>query len=122
VHGGRESEEAPMADLAVTTRARAREGRQWRRVFLGGLLLWTASVLVTFWTANPNLGADRYPARQLPGPGHLRRLRPRHHSDKVLTGQRIFTTFLYGGVLGASILEAEFLGQPSLLTYLGIGC
>ncbi len=38
--------------------------------------------------------------------------------------QRIFSAFIYGGalgVLGGSILEAEFLKQPSALTYLGSG-
>jgi RsiW-degrading membrane proteinase PrsW (M82 family) len=47
-----------------------------------------------------------------------------HHADQVLTGQRIFTTFLYGGVLGvlgASVLEAEFRKEPSLGTYIGVG-
>ena len=47
-----------------------------------------------------------------------------HHAGQVLTGQRLFTTFLYGGVLGvlgASVLEAEFLREPSLATYIGVG-
>jgi protease PrsW len=124
VDGGRDSEEAPMADLAVTTRARAREGRQWRRVFLGGLLLWAASVLVTFWTANPNLVPTVILLGSFLVPVTFVVYALEHLSDKVLTGQRIFTAFLYGGVLGvlgASILEAEFLGQPSLLTYIGVG-
>ena len=46
------------------------------------------------------------------------------HADQVLTTQRIFIAFLYGGVLGvlgASILEAEVLKQPSGLTYVGVG-
>jgi RsiW-degrading membrane proteinase PrsW (M82 family) len=46
------------------------------------------------------------------------------HADQVLTTQRILVAFVYGGVLGvlgASILEAEFLKQPSGLTYLGVG-
>jgi protease PrsW len=46
------------------------------------------------------------------------------YADQVLTTQRIFIAFLYGGVLGvlgASILEAEFLKQPSGLTYVGVG-
>src|SRR6266540_370400 len=45
-------------------------------------------------------------------------------ADELVTTERIFTVFLYGGVLGvlgASILEAEFLKEPSGLTYLGVG-
>jgi protease PrsW len=46
------------------------------------------------------------------------------YADPVLTTQRILVAFLYGGVLGvlgASILEAAFLKQPSGLTYVGVG-
>jgi protease PrsW len=46
------------------------------------------------------------------------------HADQVVTAQRIFAAFVYGGVLGvlgASILEAAFLKQPSAPTYLGVG-
>jgi RsiW-degrading membrane proteinase PrsW (M82 family) len=45
-------------------------------------------------------------------------------ADQVVTPQRIFAAFVYGGVLGvlgASVLEAAFLTQPSLVTYLGVG-
>jgi RsiW-degrading membrane proteinase PrsW (M82 family) len=45
-------------------------------------------------------------------------------ADQVLTAQRILAAFVYGGVLGvlgASVLEAAFLTQPSALTYLGVG-
>jgi protease PrsW len=46
------------------------------------------------------------------------------HADQVVTAQRIFTAFVYGGVLGvlgASVLEAAFLRQPSGLAYFGVG-
>jgi protease PrsW len=46
------------------------------------------------------------------------------HADEVVTAQRIFTAFVYGGVLGvlgASVLEAAFLRQPSGLAYAGVG-
>jgi RsiW-degrading membrane proteinase PrsW (M82 family) len=45
-------------------------------------------------------------------------------ADQILTAQRILTAFIYGGVLGvlgASVLEAEFLRQPSIPSYLGVG-
>ena len=44
-----------MADQAIGTRTRERGGRQWLRVFVVGLLLWVASVVVTFATSNTNL-------------------------------------------------------------------
>jgi protease PrsW len=43
------------------------------------------------------------------------------HADRVVIVQRIFTAFVYGGVLGASVLEAAFLRQPSGPAYLGVG-
>jgi RsiW-degrading membrane proteinase PrsW (M82 family) len=45
-------------------------------------------------------------------------------ADEVVTAQRILTAFVYGGVLGvlgASLLEAEFLKSPSTGTYLYVG-
>jgi protease PrsW len=46
-----------MADQAIGigTGTRERRGRQWLRVFVVGLLLWVASVVVTFATSNTNL-------------------------------------------------------------------
>jgi RsiW-degrading membrane proteinase PrsW (M82 family) len=114
-----------MADSAMTTtRAGAREGPQWRRVFLVGLLLWAASVAVTFWTANANLVPTVILLGSFLVPATFVVYALERHTDQVLTGQRIFTTFLYGGVLGvlgASALEAQFLEQPSLGTYIGVG-
>jgi PrsW family intramembrane metalloprotease len=78
-------------------------------------------------------GDLRHPQRQ-PGPNHHpagQLLIPVAfvtyafgHADQVVTAQRIFTAFVYGGVLGvlgASVLEAAFLRQPSVPTYLGVG-
>jgi protease PrsW len=45
-------------------------------------------------------------------------------ADEVVTAQRIFTAFVYGGVLGvlgASVLEAAFLRQPSGPAYVRVG-
>jgi RsiW-degrading membrane proteinase PrsW (M82 family) len=45
-------------------------------------------------------------------------------TDGLLTAQRIFAAFLYGGVLGvlgATTLEAALLRQPSGLGYVGVG-
>jgi protease PrsW len=106
------------------TSVRGRDHREWLEVFLGGLLLWVVSMAVTFWTGNPNL----IPVVILLGsflvPVTFVVFAFERYADQVLTTQRIFIAFLYGGVLGvlgASILEAEFLKQPSGLTYVGVG-
>ena len=97
--------------------------RQWLRVFIVGLLLWVASVVVTFWTGNTNL----VPTIILLGSFLVPVAFATYafgRADQVVTAQRIFTAFVYGGVLGvlgASVLEAAFLTQPSVTTYLGVG-
>jgi protease PrsW len=112
-----------VAHVAGTS-VRGRDRREWLEVFVGGLLLWVVSVAVTFWTGNPNL----IPVVVLLGsflvPVTFVVFAFERHADQVLTTQRILVAFVYGGVLGvlgASILEAEFLKQPSGLTYLGVG-
>jgi RsiW-degrading membrane proteinase PrsW (M82 family) len=106
------------------TRATGRRtGPLWLRVFAVGLLLWLASVLVTFATGNPNLvptiillGSFLVPVSFV--------VYAFDRADAVVTPQRIFTAFIIGGVLGvlgASVLEATLLRQPSGLGYIGVG-
>jgi RsiW-degrading membrane proteinase PrsW (M82 family) len=96
----------------------------WVRILLSGLLLWVATVVVTFATGNPNLvptiillGSFLVPATFV--------VYAFGRADEVLTAQRIFMAFICGGVLGvlgASVLEAALLGQQSgLLSYVGVG-
>ena len=97
--------------------------RPWLRIFLGGLGLWVATVAVTFATGNVNLvptiillGSFLVPAAFV--------TYAFGHADQVVTAQRIFTAFVYGGVLGvlgASVLEDAFLRQPSGPTYVWVG-
>jgi RsiW-degrading membrane proteinase PrsW (M82 family) len=97
--------------------------RPWLRMFLGGLGLWVAAVLVTFVTQNVNLvptiillGSFLVPVTFV--------AYAFGRADQIVTAQRVLTAFVYGGVLGvlgASLLEAEFLKQPSIPTYLGVG-
>ncbi|HEV2918576.1 MAG TPA: PrsW family glutamic-type intramembrane protease, partial [Actinomycetota bacterium] len=92
-------------------------------MFLGGLGLWVATVVVTFATGNANLvptiillGSFLVPVAFV--------TYAFGHADAVVTAQRIFTAFVYGGVLGvlgASVLEAAFLRQPSGPAYVGVG-
>ena len=100
-----------------------RSKRTWPRIFVGGLVLWVATVLVTFATQNSNLiptiillGSFLVPVTFV--------TYAFDHADPIITAQRIFSAFVVGGilgVLGASILEAALLTTPSLFTYLGVG-
>jgi protease PrsW len=116
---------AVTTDMTIT---RIRTGgwwsrRPWLRMFLGGLGLWVAAVAITFITQNVNLvptiillGSFLVPVTFV--------AYAFGRADQVVTAQRILTAFVYGGalgVLGASLLEAEFLNQPSIPTYLGVG-
>src|SRR6266511_2339915 len=76
-----------------------REGPSWVRIFVGGLVLWSAAVLVTFATRNSNLvptiillGSFLVPVAFV--------TYAFGRADEVVTAQRIFTAFVYGGVLG----------------------
>jgi RsiW-degrading membrane proteinase PrsW (M82 family) len=116
--------EVPMADQAIGARPLERRGRQWLRVLVGGLLLWVATVVVTFATANTNLVPTIILLGSFLVPVTFVVYAFQHYADQVVTAQRIFTAFVYGGalgVLGASVLEAAFLRRPSGLTYVGVG-
>jgi RsiW-degrading membrane proteinase PrsW (M82 family) len=113
-----------MADQAIGTRTRERHGRQWLRFFVVGLLLWVASVVVTFATGNVNLVPTVILLGSFLVPVTFVVYAFQRHADQVVTAQHIFVAFVYGGVLGvlgASILETAFLKQPSAPTYLGVG-
>jgi len=108
----------------ATAAARTARGRRtWVRILLGGLALWVAAVIVTFATQNANLiptiillGSFLVPVTFV--------AYAFQRADQIVTAQRIFSAFIYGGVLGvlgASLLEGAFLGQPSTLGYLGVG-
>jgi protease PrsW len=108
----------------IGTRTRGWWGRRpWLRMFLGGLVLWAATVAVTFITQNPNLvptiillGSFLVPVTFV--------AYAFQRAGEIITAQRILTAFVYGGVLGvlgASLLEAEFLKSPSAGTYLYVG-
>jgi RsiW-degrading membrane proteinase PrsW (M82 family) len=108
---------------SLTHDGSTRTGPSWVRIFVIGLVLWSATVLVTVATGNSNL----IPALILLGSF----LTPItfvayafRRADQVITAQRIFSAFVYGGllgVLGASILESAFLRQPPGLAYIGVG-
>jgi RsiW-degrading membrane proteinase PrsW (M82 family) len=112
-----------MADLTAGTRGAARHRRAWVRIFLGGLALWLATVVVTFVTGNPNLVPTLIMLGSFLVPVTFVAYAFEHRASNTLTEQTIFVGFVYGGVLGvlgASLLEAYLLGQ-SLASYLGVG-
>ena len=98
-------------------------GPSWVRILIGGLALWVATVLITFATQNANLipiiillGSFLIPVTFV---SYAMR-----KADQVISGAQIFSGFVYGGllgVLGASVLEAALLQQPSGLGYVGVG-
>ena len=100
-----------------------RSGPTWPAIFVGGLALWVATVLVTFVTQNSNLiptiillGSFLVPVTFV--------IYAFSHADPIITPERIFGAFVVGGilgVLGASLLEAELLKTPSAFTYLWVG-
>ncbi|SER72642.1 Membrane proteinase PrsW, cleaves anti-sigma factor RsiW, M82 family [Lentzea xinjiangensis] len=97
--------------------------RPWLRMFLIGLALWVATVVITYVTQNTNLiptivllGSFLVPATFVSWAfGH-------RHSGEV-TGELVFRTFAVGGVLGvlgASLLESYLL-HPSPWLFVGVG-
>jgi RsiW-degrading membrane proteinase PrsW (M82 family) len=100
-----------------------RRSRPWLRMFLIGLALWVATVVITYATGNANLiptivllGSFLIPATFVSWAfGH-------RHSGEV-TGELVFRTFAVGGVLGvlgASLLETYLLA-PSPWLFAGVG-
>jgi RsiW-degrading membrane proteinase PrsW (M82 family) len=88
------------------------------------VLLWLLSVAVTFLTANANLIPTIILLGSFVVPVAFVAYAFEHHSSSVLTEHRIFVAFIYGGVLGvlgASLLEALFIGRTSLISYIGVG-
>ncbi|WP_203711712.1 PrsW family intramembrane metalloprotease [Asanoa siamensis] len=95
----------------------------WARIVLGGGALWLATVVITFVTGNVNLvptiilvGAFLVPVAFVAWAFD--------HADAILTPSKIFTAFLYGGVLGvlgASVLEAAFVHNTSMTGFVGVG-
>ena len=70
-------------------------------IFLGGLALWVATVLVTFATQNSNLiptiillGSFLVPVTFV--------TYAFSHADPIITPQRIFGAFVVGGILGCA--------------------
>lgn len=95
----------------------------WWRVFLVGLVLWIASVLVTGLTGNFNLVPTVVLLGSFLVPVTAVLWYLDHYRSPVLTGRDVLNGFLVGGVLGvlgASVLESWLLTGGPLL-YLVVG-
>ena len=110
--------------MTADTGRRAHHRRAWVRIFVGGLFLWTASVVVTVVTQNSNLLPTVILLGSFLVPVTFVAYAFEHRASDTLTEHSIFVAFVYGGVLGvlgASLLESQFAGQESLVTYVGVG-
>jgi RsiW-degrading membrane proteinase PrsW (M82 family) len=97
--------------------------RPWLRVFLVGLALWAAAVVVTFITQNPNLVPTVVLLGSFLIPVTFVTWAFERRDTGELTATLVFNTFLTGGVLGvlgASVLEAYLL-RPSWWLFAGVG-
>src|SRR5437763_5311689 len=111
-----------MSDATIGQRGVRR--RHWRQILGGGVLLWVLSVVVTFLTGNVILVPTIILLGSFVLPVTFVAYAFEHHASPTLTESRIFTAFVYGGVLGvlgASLLESVFIGRASVLSYAGVG-
>jgi RsiW-degrading membrane proteinase PrsW (M82 family) len=112
-----------MVGGAVGQRAHSRTGRPWLRIFLIGLALWLATVLVTLVTGNPNLIPTLVLLGSFLVPVTFMAWAYERRDTGELTVGLMFSTFITGGVLGmlaASVLEAYLL-HPSPGLFFGVG-
>ena len=113
----------PSPDVAQSVLGTLNRIPSWIKIFLSGLALWVATVVVTFATENANLvptiilvGSFLVPVTFV--------MYAFQRANSIVTAPRILSAFIYGGVLGvlgASILEAELLTHVSGFAYLAIG-
>ncbi|ETK33602.1 PrsW family intramembrane metalloprotease [Microbispora sp. ATCC PTA-5024] len=110
-----------MTTPTLGTRARPRH--PWRRVFSTGLVLWVLTVVITFWTGNPNLIPTLVLLGSFLVPVTFVVWAFERSDTGELTPTLVFSTFLTGGVLGvlaASVLESYLL-HPSPWLFVGVG-
>jgi RsiW-degrading membrane proteinase PrsW (M82 family) len=106
-----------------TMERRPRARRSWPRIFLVGLALWVATVLVTFLTGNPNLIPTLVLLGSFLVPVTFVAWAFERRDTGELTAGLVFSTFVTGGVLGvlaSSVLESYLL-HPSPWLFFGVG-
>ncbi|MFB9236463.1 PrsW family intramembrane metalloprotease [Plantactinospora siamensis] len=101
----------------------ARRRRPWLRMFLTGLALWIATVVVIFLTGSPTLLPTLVLLGSFLVPVTFVVWAAGHRDTDEVTTELLMTTFLAGGVLGvlaASVLESYLL-RPSAWLFFGVG-
>jgi RsiW-degrading membrane proteinase PrsW (M82 family) len=117
------SPEVSMLDVNLTPRTDLRKRRVWLRIFLVGLALWLATVVVTFATGNPNLVPTLVLLGSFLVPVTFVAWAFDRRDTGEITASLVFNTFITGGVLGvlaASVLESYLL-NPSVPLFVGVG-
>jgi RsiW-degrading membrane proteinase PrsW (M82 family) len=107
----------------VGGRIRRRTRRTWLRVFVVGLLLWIACLVVTLATGNSNLLPTLILLGSFLVPVAFVAWAFERWRDQHVTAELIVSAFVLGGllgVLGAAVLESYLL-EPSPLLFLGVG-
>src|SRR3954454_2652813 len=95
----------------------------WRGIFVTGLLLWIASVIVTALTSNPNLIPTVVLLGSFLVPAIAVVWYVDHYHSPELTGGLVARAFIVGGVLGvmaASVLESLLI-RPGVAMFFGVG-
>ncbi|GAA3039571.1 hypothetical protein GCM10020229_58440 [Kitasatospora albolonga] len=111
-----------MSDHVRTRTAAPPKPTYWLKLFLTGLALWVATVVVTFFTDNSNLVPTIVLLGSFLVPATFVVWAYERYADDVGL-ERIAACFGVGGiigVLGASVLETYLL-SPSVWMYLGVG-
>ncbi|KUL39431.1 hypothetical protein ADL15_09765 [Actinoplanes awajinensis subsp. mycoplanecinus] len=112
-----------VVEAVFTTHPATRSGRVWLRMFLTGLVLWMAAVVIIFVTGNANLIPTVVLLGSFLVPVTFVAWAFERRETGEITDGLIFSTFVSGGVLGvlgASVLEA-FLLHPSPWLFFGVG-
>jgi RsiW-degrading membrane proteinase PrsW (M82 family) len=107
----------------VGGRIRRRTRRTWLRVFVVGLLLWIACLVVTLATGNSNLLPTLILLGSFLVPVTFVAWAFERWRDQHVTAELLVSAFVLGGllgVLGAAVLESYLL-EPSPLLFLGVG-
>ena len=112
-----------MVEVVSTHHSATRVGRMWLRMFLTGLALWVAAVVIIFVTGNANLVPTVVLLGSFLVPVTFVAWAFERRETGEVTAGLILSTFVTGGVLGvlgASVLES-FLLHPSPWLFFGVG-
>jgi RsiW-degrading membrane proteinase PrsW (M82 family) len=116
-------QEAHVVDVVASRPTRTGVRRRWLRMFLTGLALWLATVVITFVTGNPNLIPTLVLLGSFLVPVTFVAWAFERRETGEITPGLMLSTFVTGGVLGvlgASVLESYLL-SPSPWLFFGVG-